>query len=86
MWKLAGILVLLGLTAGSLRAAAAECQDWPMRVGKMTLEQVQDYLAAGADPNARNARGATPWDVAQGNASLRGTPVWPRLRAAQKNR
>ena len=40
-------------------------------------------LEAGADANARNAEGKTPWDLAQANEALKGTRTYIRLHVAQ---
>ncbi len=42
---------------------------------------VTALLEAGADPEARNDKGESVWDVAQGNDALRDTAVHERLRA-----
>ncbi|MDE0332325.1 MAG: ankyrin repeat domain-containing protein [Nitrospinae bacterium] len=44
---------------------------------------VQALLDAGANPNAINKSGKTPWDYAKGNAALRGTEVYERLKEAR---
>ena len=40
-------------------------------------------LKAGADPNAQDAEGKTPWDLAQTNEALKGTRTYIRLHEAQ---
>ena len=40
-------------------------------------------LEAGADPNAQDAEGKTPWNLAQANETLKGTETYSRLHAAQ---
>ena len=44
---------------------------------------VAALLAAGADPAAVDKKGNTPWDYAQSNASLEGTPPYWRLSEEQ---
>ena len=44
---------------------------------------LQALLDLGADPNARNASGETPWDLAEGNKLLRGTAGYWRLNEAR---
>ena len=39
-------------------------------------------LDGGAVPDAQNAYGQTPWDLAQHNAALNGTQAWQRLADA----
>ena len=40
-------------------------------------------LEAGADPNARDEDGETPFDLADTNESLRGTKIYWRLNDAK---
>ena len=44
-----------------------------------TPSVVAALLSAGADPAARDKAGKTPWDYAQENAALEGTPPYWRL-------
>ncbi len=40
-------------------------------------------LDGGANPLARDAEGRTPWDLAQENDALRGSPAYWRLNQAR---
>ena len=87
-----GMTEMITGTIAALGAAGADMdaritQGWTAlhlaALFSKTPAVITALIEAGADAGARNSAGQTPWDVAQGNATLRETDAWWQLNDAR---
>lgn len=89
--KTYGIAISIALLlAVSGQAQEPDCVWWDPPTDEpwktATVESVTTCLKAGADPNARDEEGKTPWDLAQENEKLKGSAAYWKLNTARRQR